>query len=83
MPTAFATCHTMRTATGRTAGPESPPVMVERAAQGVDYFVEHIYPQTSSFGTQVIVNVSGASVDGGRGNRLPDLPQPSATLRGR
>ena len=31
--------------------------------KGVDYFVEHIYPQTSSFGTQVIVNVSGASVD--------------------
>ena len=25
--------------------------------KGVDYFVEHIYPQTSSFGTQVIVNV--------------------------
>ena len=28
--TAFATCHTMRTATGRTAGPDSPPVIVDR-----------------------------------------------------
>ena len=28
--TAFATCQTIRTATGRTAGPERPPVTVDR-----------------------------------------------------
>ena len=31
--TALATCHTILTATGRTAGPERPPVMVERCGR--------------------------------------------------
>lgn len=30
--------------------------------KGVDYFIEHIYPTISGFDTNVIVNVSGASV---------------------
>lgn len=30
--------------------------------KGVDYFIEHIYPRIKDFDTQVIVNVSGASV---------------------
>lgn len=29
--------------------------------KGVDYFVEHIYPQIKNFDTNIIVNVSGAS----------------------
>ena len=29
--------------------------------KGVDYFCQHIYPQTASIGTHVIVNVSGSS----------------------
>lgn len=31
--------------------------------RGVDYFIEHIYPDICDIDTQVIVNVSGASVD--------------------
>ena len=33
--TAFATCHTMRTATGNTAGPESPPVLLRSTGRRV------------------------------------------------
>lgn len=29
--------------------------------KGVDYFVEHIYPQIKDFGCRIVVNVSGAS----------------------
>ncbi len=31
--------------------------------KGVDYFIEHIYPRISGLDTQILVNVSGASVD--------------------
>lgn len=31
--------------------------------KGVDYFVEHIYPEVSQYDTQVLVNVSGSTVD--------------------
>ena len=31
--------------------------------KGVDYFVEHIYPEIKDFDTQMIVNVSGSSVE--------------------
>lgn len=31
--------------------------------KGVDYFIEHIYPEVSKIGTNIIVNVSGHSVD--------------------
>lgn len=31
--------------------------------KGVDYFIDHIYPRISGLDTQIIVNVSGASVD--------------------
>lgn len=31
--------------------------------KGVDYFIEHIYPRIKDSGTDVIVNVSGATVD--------------------
>lgn len=31
--------------------------------KGVDYFVEHIYPEVRHYATNVIVNVSGAGVD--------------------
>lgn len=31
--------------------------------KGVDYFIEHIYPTIKDYNTQIIVNVSGASVN--------------------
>lgn len=31
--------------------------------KGVDYFIEHIYPSLTDYETNVIVNVSGASID--------------------
>ncbi len=31
--------------------------------KGVDYFIKHIYPEIKGFDTQMIVNVSGSSVD--------------------
>ncbi|MBQ7163625.1 MAG: dihydroorotate dehydrogenase [Bacteroidales bacterium] len=31
--------------------------------KGVDYFVEHIYPEVSQYDTRVLVNVSGSTVD--------------------
>lgn len=31
--------------------------------KGVDYFIEHIYPQLLQYKSEIIVNVSGASVD--------------------
>ena len=31
--------------------------------KGVDYFIEHIYPRIKDLDTEIIVNVSGASVD--------------------
>lgn len=31
--------------------------------KGVDYFIKHIYPEIKDFDTQMIVNVSGSSVD--------------------
>ncbi|MCD8287885.1 MAG: dihydroorotate dehydrogenase [Porphyromonadaceae bacterium] len=31
--------------------------------KGVDYFIEHIYPQIENFDTQVLVNVSGSTID--------------------
>lgn len=31
--------------------------------KGVDYFVEHIYPEIKHFNTPIIVNVSGSSID--------------------
>lgn len=31
--------------------------------KGVDYFIEHIYPQIKEINSQIIVNVSGASID--------------------
>ena len=31
--------------------------------KGVDYFCEHIYPEVSKVGTNIIVNVSGSGVD--------------------
>lgn len=31
--------------------------------KGVDYFVEHIYPETKDYNTRVIVNVSGSTID--------------------
>lgn len=31
--------------------------------KGVDYFVEHIYPEVSQYDTQVLVNVSGSTID--------------------
>ncbi|MGN0230717.1 MAG: dihydroorotate dehydrogenase [Muribaculaceae bacterium] len=31
--------------------------------KGVDYFIEHIYPEIKDYDTNIVVNVSGASVD--------------------
>ena len=31
--------------------------------KGVDYFIEHIYPQIKDFQTNVIVNASGSCID--------------------
>lgn len=31
--------------------------------KGVDYFVDHIYPEVQKIGTSIIVNVSGSSID--------------------
>ena len=31
--------------------------------KGIDYFIEHIYPEIKDYDTNVVVNVSGASVD--------------------
>lgn len=31
--------------------------------KGVDYFIRHIYPQIKNIGCEIIVNVSGASID--------------------
>ncbi|WP_028898332.1 dihydroorotate dehydrogenase [Prevotella sp. HUN102] len=43
--------------------------------KGVDYFIEHIYPEVSKIGTNIIVNVSGHSVDtyAAAAERLNDL----------
>ena len=30
--------------------------------KGVDYFIEHIYPRLTGYDTEVMVNISGASV---------------------
>ena len=31
--------------------------------KGIDYFIEHIYPEIKDYDTNIVVNVSGASVD--------------------
>jgi dihydroorotate dehydrogenase (NAD+) catalytic subunit len=31
--------------------------------KGVDYFIEHIYPQLTNVDTNIIVNVSGSTID--------------------
>ncbi|MBN2486870.1 MAG: dihydroorotate dehydrogenase [Bacteroidales bacterium] len=31
--------------------------------KGVDYFIEHIYPEISHYGTEIIVNINGGSVE--------------------
>ncbi len=31
--------------------------------KGIDYFVEHIYPEVIKYNTEIIVNVNGASID--------------------
>jgi dihydroorotate dehydrogenase (NAD+) catalytic subunit len=47
--------------------------------KGVDYFVDHIYPEVRKFQTNVIVNVSGSSIEdyaqcAGIINTLDDIP---------
>lgn len=47
--------------------------------KGIDYFIEHIYPEIRHYRTNIIVNVSGASIDdyvavASRLNDLPDIP---------
>ena len=44
---------------------ETPTGMVSAVGlqnKGVDYFVEHIYPEISEYDTHMIVNVSGSTV---------------------
>ena len=47
--------------------------------KGVDYFVDHIYPEVQKIGTAIIVNVSGSCIDdyvqtAGIINTLDDIP---------
>lgn len=47
--------------------------------KGIDYFIEHIYPEIRHYRTNIIVNVSGASIDdyvavASRLNDLTDIP---------
>jgi len=31
--------------------------------KGVDYFIEHIYPEISQYGTEIVVNINGGSIE--------------------
>lgn len=47
--------------------------------KGVDYFIEHIYPRIKDFDTQVVVNVSGSTIEeyvavAEKINDLPNIP---------